>query len=224
MRRRRDRCRSRCRRSPAPVVASPCCRTRRPRGTAPAPAAGGDLVEVVLHAGGERVVDLGREVALEELDHGERRPRRHERLALLPHVAAVLDRLHDRRVGRRPADAQLLQPLDQRRLGVAGRRLGGVAHGVDGGVGQPLADRQVGEQALAVVEVGLGVVGALDVDPQVAGERDGAARGRPVRGRRAGDRRSAAGAEREGASMRTDTVLPTASAICEASVRFQIRS
>jgi hypothetical protein len=27
-----------------------------------------------------------------------------------------------------------------------------------------------------------------------------------------------------GASIRTDTVLPTASAICDASVRFQIRS
>ena len=29
---------------------------------------------------------------------------------------------------------------------------------------------------------------------------------------------------RTGASMRTDTVLPTASAICDASVRFQMRS
>ena len=36
--------------------------------------------------------------------------------------------------------------------------------------------------------------------------------------------RSAAGAEATGASMRTDTVLPTASFICEASVRFQMRS
>ena len=31
-------------------------------------------------------------------------------------------------------------------------------------------------------------------------------------------------ASASGASMRTDTVLPMASAICDASVRFQIRS
>jgi len=36
--------------------------------------------------------------------------------------------------------------------------------------------------------------------------------------------RSAARPAASGAAMRTDTVLPTASAICEASVRFQMRS
>ena len=56
------------------------------------------------------------------------------------------------------------------------------------GSGSRCADGQVGQHALAVVEVGVGVVGALDVDPQVAGERDRAARRRPLRGRRARDR------------------------------------
>src|SRR5215510_12688612 len=43
-------------------------------------------------------------------------------LALL-HVAVVLDRGHDRGLGRGPADAALLQLVDQRCLGVAGWRL-----------------------------------------------------------------------------------------------------
>ncbi len=150
----------------------------------PVPRPGGDLVELVLHAGGEGVVDLAAEVALQQLDHGERRPGRDHRLALLPHVAAVLDRLHDRRPRRGPPDAQLLQPLDQGRLGVAGRRLGRVADRLDRRVGQHLVDGKIGQQALAVVEVGLGVVRALDVDPQVAGEGDRAARRRPFGGRR----------------------------------------
>ena len=84
-------------------------------------------VEVFLDAGGELVVDELVEVLLHQSDDGERSPRRHQRLALLPHVAAVLHGLDDRRPRRRPADAQLLEPLDQRRFGVAGRRRGGVA-------------------------------------------------------------------------------------------------
>ena len=43
-----------------------------------------------------------------------------------PDVAAVDDRRDRRRVGRRPADAVLLERLDQRRLGVPRRRLGEV--------------------------------------------------------------------------------------------------
>ena len=83
--------------------------------------AGGDRVELVLHRGGEVVVDQPAEMLLQQPDHGERHPRRHQRAALLVHVAAVLDGLDDRRVRRRPADAQILERLDQRRLGVARR-------------------------------------------------------------------------------------------------------
>ena len=96
---------------------------RRRKSTA-ACVAVGDLVELVLHRRGEVVVDQAREVPLQQPDHGERQERRDQRLAPLEDVPAVLDRLHDRRVRRRPPDAQLLHRLDQRRLGVAGRRLG----------------------------------------------------------------------------------------------------
>ena len=84
----------------------------------------GDVVQVVLDRGGEAVVDQTGEVGLEQADDRERRPRRHHRGALLEDVTAVLDRLHDRGVGGRPADAEFLHRLDQRRLGEARRRAG----------------------------------------------------------------------------------------------------
>ncbi len=117
---------------------------------------------------------------LEQADDGERRPRRHERLALLPHVAAVLDRLDDRRPRRRAADAELLQALDQRRLGVARRRRGGVAArlerlDVDDVAGRAAAgsssSRSSGRRGVVALVAG------LDVDLAVAGERDRRARG-----------------------------------------------
>ena len=67
-------------------------------------AAGRDRVEVLLDLGRELVVDEVVEVLFEQADDGERGPGRDQRLTLLPHVAAVLDRLDDRgprrRVGR----------------------------------------------------------------------------------------------------------------------------
>src|SRR5690606_19969591 len=61
-----------------------------------------DLVEVRLHHRGEVVVDEPVEVLLEQADHREREPRRHEGLAAGHDVAAVLDRRDGRRVRRRP--------------------------------------------------------------------------------------------------------------------------
>ena len=82
-----------------------------------------------------------------------------------------------RGVGRRPAHAQLLERLDQRGLGVAGRRLGGVALGLERPAAQRVADGQRRQPDLLVLQLGVGVVGALDVGPQEAGERDDLAAG-----------------------------------------------
>ena len=76
---------------------------------------------------GEVVVDEPGEVLLEQVDDREGEERRHERRAALEDVAAVEDRADDRRVGGRPADAALLERLDEARLGVARRRRGRVA-------------------------------------------------------------------------------------------------
>src|SRR6478609_9752883 len=78
-----------------------------------------DLVELVLHGRSEAIVDEPTEVLLQQARNREGHPGRHERAALLVDIAAVLNRLDDRRVGRRPADAEIFQRLDQRRLGVA---------------------------------------------------------------------------------------------------------
>ena len=86
----------------------------------------GDGVEIVLHRGGEPVVDQVREVALEQADHGEGGERGDQGGALLPDVAAVEDGGDHAGIGGRPAHPQLLHGLDQRSLRVAGRRLGGV--------------------------------------------------------------------------------------------------
>ena len=59
---------------------------------------------------------------LEQLRDREREERRHERGSLLEDVAAVEDRPHDRGVRRRAADAALLERLHERRLGVPRRR------------------------------------------------------------------------------------------------------
>nr|CRL79195.1 hypothetical protein CPGR_05191 [Mycolicibacterium malmesburyense] len=138
----------------------------------------GDLVEFVLHRRGEPVVDEATEMLFEQPDHGERHPRRHQRAAALHDVAAVLDRLDDRGVRRRPADAEVLERLDQRRLGVAGGRgrvvpVGGELLGV-----HALALLQVRQPALGVVCLAAGLlVDALDVGLQKAGEGDRAAAG-----------------------------------------------
>ena len=47
------------------------------------------------------------------------------------HVLAILNRRHDRGVGRRPADSLLFQSFDQRRFGETGRRLGKMLFGID---------------------------------------------------------------------------------------------
>ncbi len=128
----------------------------------------GDLVEVVLHRRREAVVDEVAEVALEQTHHGEGGERRHEGRALLPHVSPVLDGPQDAGVGRRPSDAELLERLHQRRLGVAGGRLGGVRAGLEVMGRQRVAFGQGGQLHVAIGALLL--VGPLDIGAQEAGE------------------------------------------------------
>ena len=176
------------------------------------------LVEVVLHAGGERVVDEVGEVLLEQV-----RPTANalndgtSARALLPDVPAVLDRLDGRRVGRRATDAQLLEPLDQRRLGEAGRRLGLVAVRLDLAGVERVALGQRRQLALLLVGV-VALVAVVDVgqaEALVGDDRaDSVGRTRRRRPAQRVDWRP----------RRTVTVSPVASVICEAMVRFQISS
>ncbi len=174
-----------------------------------------DLVELVFHRRGEAVVDEPAEMLFQQTGDGERDPRGHQSAALLVHVAAVLDGLDDRRVRRRAADAQLLEGLDQRGLGVARRRVGGVAVGGELEGLQPLPLGEVRQPALGVVGLAAGqLVHRFHVGLEEAGERDGA----PARGehdvsaalrttRPAGDPQAQRGAARVG-HLRGHRALP----------------
>ncbi len=130
--------------------------------------AAGDRVEVGLHLGREGVVDQVGEVLLQEGDHGEGEEARHQSGALAPGIAPVLDRAHDGGVGGRAPHPQLLQPLDQRRFGVAGRGLGVVPGGLDLHQAGPVAVVERRQALLVGVVALVTLVGALHVDPQEA--------------------------------------------------------
>ena len=108
-----------------------------------------------------------------------------QRLALAEHVAAAQDRLDDRGVGRRPADALVLEALHERGVGVARRRRGLVPLRVEprerragGPLGADrLAARQRRQDRLLIVERRRRIVAALDVGAEEPGELDRLARG-----------------------------------------------
>ena len=83
---------------------------------------GRDPVEVVLHRGGEVVVDEPAEVLLEQAHDREGEKGRHEGRAPLEDVAAIEDGAEDRGVRGRSADTELLERPHERRFGVARRR------------------------------------------------------------------------------------------------------
>ena len=127
----------------------------------------GDAVELLLEIGGEIVFDVAREEALQERDDDAAAVLRHQPALVDADVVAVLEHLQDRRIGRGPADAELLHALDQRGFRVARRRLGEMLGGADLLLGQRLA-RAHGGQAARLLVLGL-VVAAFLVE--LAGSR-----------------------------------------------------
>ncbi len=108
--------------------------------------ADGDLVEGFFEPGGEPVVEQVAEVLDESLGHDLAHLLGVEAAVVEPHVAPVLYRRDDRRVGRRPADAALLELLDEARLAVARRRLGEVLLRIELLELEVVADLHVGQR------------------------------------------------------------------------------
>ena len=127
----------------------------------------GDLVELVLHGGGEVVVHERVEVVLHQPDDRKRHPRGHQSVAAGDHVAAVLDGLDNRGVRRRSPNAEVFHLFNEAGFVVARRRVGGVAIGGDLHRGQDVALAQLRQVRLVVLGVGVGA--------QPARERDRAA-------------------------------------------------
>ena len=136
-----------------------------------------DAVEVVLHAGGEVVVDELAEVLLEERNDGEGEERGNERRAALEDVAAVEDRAHDRRVRGGAADAALLERLHEAGLGVARRRRGRVARRLELERLNRVPVLEVRQGPLVLRVGGSVVVAALLIRGEEAAEGDHGARG-----------------------------------------------
>ena len=127
-----------------------------------------DPVQILFQIGGEVIIDVAPEVVGQERCDEPSLVLGHQPALVLLDIAAVLDRGHDRGIGRGPADAELFHLLDQRRFGVAGRRLGEVLLGRDLAFGRGLAR---GDLRQALVVVALGVVAAFLVDLDEAVEQ-----------------------------------------------------
>src|SRR3546814_12408240 len=102
---------------------------------APVDASAGDVVETLLHLGGEVVLHVALEEAGEEGDDQAAAVFRHEATPIEAHVVAVLQHLQDGGVGGRPPDAELYHLLHPYGLAVARRRLGEVLIRPDGSAG-----------------------------------------------------------------------------------------
>ena len=146
----------------------------------------GNAVEIVFHRRGELVVHVLGEVLLQQTDHGERRPGRHERTRPVVDVSTVHDRRNDRGIGRRTPDAQLVHGLNQGSLRVARGRRGLVTIGLDipAGKAVPFLELRkplVRSAGLGVLSVTSGVFAFL-IRSQEAAERDHGAGGGEFRG------------------------------------------
>ena len=178
----------------------------------PEPAAAGHVVEPVLELGGEAVLDPVAELLDQEGVDQPALVLGHEALLLQPDVGPVLQDRDDAGVGAGPADAQLLQPLDQARLAVARRRLGEVLERRHLPLRKRVADlASGGRMAPSSSSSPRGVVAPLLVELEEAVEGHGLAGGAQAH---------APSAE----PMSTVTRSSRAAAIWLATVRFQISS
>ena len=91
----------------------------------------GDFVELLFKVGGEAVFDIAVEEGREERRDQAALVFRHEAAAIHPHIGAVAQHRKDRRIGRRPSDAEFLQLAHKACFGIARRRFGEMLRGVD---------------------------------------------------------------------------------------------
>ena len=134
----------------------------------------GDLVELLFELGGEVVADVFGEEGFEERGDEAALVLGDQPLLLDPHIVAVAQHGERRGVGRGSADAELLHPLDQRRFGVARRRLGEVLRRLDPLLGQRLARRHRRQPRRILV---LLVVAPFLIEREEAGEANDLAAG-----------------------------------------------
>ena len=140
----------------------------------PVDQAGRNLVELVFQLGGKVVFDIFAEKGAEKGGDELAAVLGHEALLLETDIIAILQHRNDRGIGRRPADAQLLQRLDQAGFAVARRRLGEMLFGHQLAQGK----RRIGlyrRQQPAVLILRFRIVAPFLVKLEEAGKADHAA-------------------------------------------------
>ena len=90
-----------------------------------------DLVQIIFHVGGKLVVNKGRKMVFHQLNYGKSRPAWNQRIAFFEDIVTTQDRVDDRCVSTRAADASLLERLGQRGFGESGRGLGRVRERIE---------------------------------------------------------------------------------------------
>src|SRR5579872_6464434 len=126
---------------------------------APGDPPAGDVIELVLEIGGEIVLDIALEEIVEEGSNEAAAILGHEAFLIELHIVSILEHLEDRGIGRRPADAELLEPLHQTCFGEARRRLGEMLERT-----HPLAAKLVAlleRRQAAILLIFLGIVAIL---------------------------------------------------------------
>src|SRR3546814_13911836 len=104
-----------------------------------------------------RISDWSSDVCSSDLRQQPARFLGEEAVLLDSHIGAVLQDLDDRGIGRRAADPQFFQPLDEARLRTARRRLGEMLLGIYALFGLLFAPTQP-RQAIAVFIRGVGLL------------------------------------------------------------------
>ena len=134
---------------------------------------GRDVVKLRFQIGGEVEIDIAAEVVGQK--GGDEPPLvfGDQAVLVLADIFAVLDRGDDAGIGRGAADAQFFHALDQRRLGIARRRLGEMLLGRDA----PLFGRLTGHDLRQTAFIVALVITALVIDGQKAVEQHDLARG-----------------------------------------------
>ena len=133
-----------------------------------------DRVQLVLHLGGEPVIDQVGKMVFEQPRDGERGPGRHQDVTS-PDLEDVLpgeNRVDDRGIGARPPDAHLLQRPGKRGFAVPVGRLGGVALGLQLAAGEHLAHRDRRQHVVPVGQFGLRIVGTFHVRAEITRKLD----------------------------------------------------
>ena len=135
------------------------------------------VVKLFFHPCGEIIGDVAIEKPFEKRGQQPARFLGIETVLFDPNIHPVLEHLQRRGIGRRPTDAELFEPLDQRSFGIARRRLGEMLGRLDAALGRQIPGAHRGQQAAFIVLwVGF-LVAAFFIDRKKPGKAHDLARG-----------------------------------------------